>query len=106
MTAVLVTDVRLAAATAADRATGLLGFVTLTLAGTVTIDGIALRRTLEGDLTLAFPTRTDRWGNVHAIVRPVDDSVRRSLTQAVLQVLGLAPSAAEIAAHRQAESRP
>jgi DNA-binding cell septation regulator SpoVG len=105
-TVVAIDDVRLSTATAGERATGLLGFVTLTLAGAVTIDGISLRRTLAGDFVLAFPTRKDRWGNIHPLVRPVDDNTRRVVTKAVLQALGLDACAAAPVPPRQGESRP
>ncbi len=101
-----VIDVRFTAAGTTDGATGLLGFVSLTLADAVTIDGIKLRRTLRGELTLAFPKHTDSWGIVHAVVRPVDDAARRAITVAVLAALGMDAGAAETSPNRQGESAP
>jgi len=83
------TEVRLTAAGAADRAKGLVGFVTLTLNDLLILDGIGLRHSTRGELVLMFPERMDRHGRKHALVRPIDDAARRVITLAVLAALGL-----------------
>ena len=85
----LVADVAFVAATAVDRASGLLGWIAVTVVGGLRIDGITLRRTREGRLTLSFPERTDRAGRRHALVRPVNAEARRALEGAIFDALGL-----------------
>lgn len=65
---------------------GLLAYVKFEL-GLFIFDGITLRRTLNGRLTLAYPERTDRAGRRHALVRPIDDDARREIEEAVLREL-------------------
>ena len=71
----------------ADR--GLLGFVTIKLAGRIMLDGIALRRNATGRLCLSFPERRDSCGRRHPYIRPVDDQARRDLEAQVFAALGL-----------------
>jgi hypothetical protein len=89
MSAIALSDVRYVPAASADAARGLLGFVSLTVDGTLRLDGIALRRRLSGELALSFPTRTDRAGKKHAYIRPVDDAARRAIEADVIGALGL-----------------
>ena len=48
----------------ADAATGLLGYLSVTY-GSMVLDGIVLRRTVDGRFALSFPARTDRSGRRH-----------------------------------------
>ena len=84
----VVTDVQFTLATPIDQPSGLLGYVAFRL-GPVLIDGVTLRRTLSGQLTLSFPMRTSGTGQRHAIVRPADSPAREVITAAVLQGLPL-----------------
>jgi len=84
-----VTDVSFVAASATDREAGLLGWIALTLPCGLRLDGITLRRTREGRLTLAFPERTDGRGRRHALVRPVNTDARRAIEAAIFDALGL-----------------
>ena len=52
---------------------GLLGWLSLRI-GNLLLDGVALRRTSRGDLTLSWPARRDRGGRDHPVVWPVDDA--------------------------------
>jgi DNA-binding cell septation regulator SpoVG len=63
---------------------GLLGFVSFVLDGDLQIDGVALRRTLLGELTISWPGRRDAAGRLHHHVRPVDGEVRRELEDELL----------------------
>ena len=45
----------------------LLGVVTVFMDASVRIEGITLRRTLEGRLALSYPARRDRRGRQHAL---------------------------------------
>ena len=85
----VVSEVRLVTATEADQRRGLLGFVSLHIDGRIVVDGVALRRTREGRLTLAFPKRLDRQGRRHPVVRSLDDETRVSIEHQVFTALGL-----------------
>lgn len=64
---------------AAQAGGGLIGYVSFVLDGDVLIDGIVIRRTLRGELTLSWPARKDSRGRLHHHVRPVDDDARIEL---------------------------
>lgn len=87
--ALTISGVTLHAAPPEDVRRGLLGWVTCTIADALVLDGITLRRTLEGRLTLSFPARSDRRGRQHPFVRPLDDPTRRAIEAAVFRALGL-----------------
>ena len=71
------------------RSTGLLGWVTFILDGCLAVDGVAVRRTTFGLLTLSFPARTDAGGRRHPIVRPLDEETRRDIESQVFSSLGI-----------------
>ena len=71
----------------ADLRTGLIGYLSV-FYGAMVLDGITLRRTSDGKFRLAFPSRTDRRGQKHAIVRPVDDDARQAVEREILAQLG------------------
>ncbi len=75
------------AGTDEDRRTGLLGFVALQL-GPLAFDGVTVRKTAAGRLTLSFPSRTDRAGRRHPFIRPLDDDARREIETDVFWQLG------------------
>jgi hypothetical protein len=83
-----VTDFRLVVASLDDRARGLLFFVSFTY-GALRIDGVTVRRTRDGRVVLSFPTRHDRSGRQHALIRPLDDETRRALEAQVFSALDL-----------------
>ena len=89
MSALRVTDVRLIPARPRDRDTGLLGYVGLVLNGSLSLDGITLRRGRTGECYLAYPARTDCAGNRHPFVRPTDDRLRRDIERQVLELLDI-----------------
>jgi hypothetical protein len=74
-------------ATDAEVRTGLLGYLSVQL-GPLLLDGITLRQTADGRLTLSFPARTDRAGRKHSYVRPVDDAARKAIEREILGQLG------------------
>ena len=80
-------DVRFTQASDRDLSSGLLGWVSFVLDGAIRLDGVAIRRTLDGRLTLSFPVRQSRGGRRYALVRPVDDEARRDLETQILQAL-------------------
>ncbi len=73
--------------TAADQQRGLLGWVTCIVNDALLIDGIAIRRTRDGQLALSFPSRTARDGRKHSIVRPLDDAARQRFEQEIFKAL-------------------
>ena len=84
----LVSSVRFTPARPPHQATGLLGWVSCTL-GVVRVDGIALRRTRTGRLTLSFPARRGRGGEQHAYVRPLDDRARLAIEHEVFAAIDI-----------------
>lgn len=69
-----------------DLRKGLLGYLAVEY-GDLVLDGITLRRTAQGRITLSFPARTDSSGRRHAYVRPVDDQARQTIENAILPLL-------------------
>lgn len=82
-----ISDVRFVAASAALRATGLLGWATVSLNGEVELGYIAVRRTRAGEIALSFPERSDPSGARHSIVKPLRQSSRDAITAQVLDAL-------------------
>ena len=73
-----------------DLRAGLCGYLSVHY-GDLVLDGIVLRRTVDGRFTLSFPARTDRSGKRHSYIRPVDDEVRREIEAEILGQLGQRP---------------
>lgn len=84
----VLSGIRFTAASSRDRETGIVGWLSGQVAGGLRVDGIALRRTLDGRLTLSFPERTDAQGRRHPLIRPVDDAARRRFEASVFEALG------------------
>ncbi len=68
--------------------TGLFGWVSFVWAG-IRMDGVAVRRTLDGQLTLSYPLRKDWQGRKHPTCRPVSDEVRFEIEEQVFTELGI-----------------
>jgi hypothetical protein len=90
----LVTDVRLHGAPPADVRQGLLGYVSCTLGDTLLLNGLTLRRSLEGRRYLAFPKPRDALGREHVNVRPLDASAQREIEAQIFLALGIRLEAA------------
>lgn len=71
---------------------GLLGFLSLEY-GQLILDGVVLRRTARGKLTLSYPARTDRAGRRHAYIRPIDDEARIQIEKAIFDAATVAQEA-------------
>ncbi|MCK6447901.1 MAG: hypothetical protein L6Q99_16025 [Planctomycetes bacterium] len=82
-----VSDVAFVMASPKLHPTGLLGWARFTLDGRYCLDGIAVRKTLSGRLTLSFPERVDRHGRSYAVVRPLDDATRIAIETQVFDAL-------------------
>jgi hypothetical protein len=100
-----VSRVALISATARQAREGLLGWVSFDLDETLRVDGVALRRRIDGRLTLAFPHRQDRSGGVHPYLRPLDAVARSLIERQVFLALGLDPGGEGFAASAPGESR-
>ena len=79
-------SVELVRATSDAEELGLLGWVRVRVVG-LEFDGIALRRSREGRIYLSFPTRKDRAGKRHYVVRPTSDETRVAFEAMVLDEL-------------------
>lgn len=89
-----VTDVCFKAATSAAREQGLLGWVSFRVEGSILVDGVAVRRTLNNGLALSFPEPTDSRGKKHRPVRPLNDEARLRIEHQVFSALGISPRSA------------
>lgn len=81
-----VTAIAFTPAPARPRATGLIGWVAVTV-GELRLDGLAVRRTEDGRTILLFPGRVDRKGSRHPIVAPTTNETRRAIEAQVIAVL-------------------
>ena len=90
---VFVSEVRFTASHGDDADYGLLGWIACVVDGSLALDGLALRRTMDGRLTLSFPARRDRSGRRHHYVRPSSDAARREIEEQVFAALGLCQGA-------------
>jgi hypothetical protein len=68
---------------------GLLGWVSFDLNDALRIEGVAVRRKLEGGYTLSFPARREIRRRKSFYVRPLDEHTRLQLEQQILSALGL-----------------
>ena len=86
---IVITDVRFVAAEERDVERGLIGFVSAKLNHSLQIDGLALRRTRDGRLTISFPARRDTAGRQHHFLRPLNDQIRREIEEQILRAIGM-----------------
>lgn len=86
-----IVGVRFTAAPKDARARGLLGWVSATVGESLHLDGIAVRRTRDGRLTLSFPSRRDAAGVDHPIIRPIDNAARCWIEEQVFAALPTIP---------------
>lgn len=77
------------AGTPTEMKSGLLAWLTIDLDGTLILDGLTLRRTVDGRHCVSFPLRRDPKGNRHVLIQPVDSEARRRVEAAILEQLGL-----------------
>ncbi len=83
----VVTDVKYFPASSPEQQTGLLGFIRFRLGGGLDIDGVTLRRTQDGRLTLSYPRRR-RSRHLFA-VKPANEGTHRSIERQVFDALDL-----------------
>jgi hypothetical protein len=82
-------DVTFRGAARVDVEGGLLGWASFTVNGAIRVDGVAMRRTLDGRYALSFPGRKASGGHRHFWVRPLTDAARLAIEHQVLAALGL-----------------
>ena len=68
---------------------GLLGWIACRLNHDLQLDGLTLRRGLDGRLRLNFPARRDSRQRQRFYLRPIGDRARRAIEQQVFQALRL-----------------
>jgi len=88
----IITDVRLNIAPREHVRKGLLGWIACTINDTLRLDGLSLRKTLRGRLTLSFPAKPGLTGAQFFYTRPLDDRTRREIEAQVFAQLGLTES--------------
>jgi hypothetical protein len=89
LTAKLISGLGFSPATPEEVRRGLVGYITLTFADLLLLDGVTLRVTESGRHALSFPCRTDARGHRHPYFRPQDDRARRVIERAVFDILGV-----------------
>jgi DNA-binding cell septation regulator SpoVG len=87
MSGVTLTEFQLSPADAEHRKTGLMGWVSFTINDTLRLDGVTVRRTAGGRLTLAFPSKIDRNGRKRSLIRPISEDARLDIEDQVFSIL-------------------
>lgn len=84
-----ISNVVIATAASDSVSSGLLGWVSFDIDEALRVDGVALRRRLDGRLTLSFPCRRGKSGGSHPYLRPLDAQARAVIERQVFAALGL-----------------
>jgi hypothetical protein len=87
MSGVTLTELRFSPADAEHQKTGLLGWLTFTICCSLRLDGVAVRRTADGRLTLAFPSKIDGSGRKRSLIRPISEEARLEIEDSVFSIL-------------------
>ena len=87
MSTISLNEFQFSPADAEHQKTGLLGWVSFTISDTLRLDGVTVRRTADGRLTLAFPSKTDRNGRKRSLIRPISEDARLAVEDRVFAVL-------------------
>lgn len=85
----MVDDIQFKAAGPAERRTGLLGWASFRLDGSLEVNGVTVRHTRDHRITISFPARYDRQGNKHFVLRPLHERARRAIERQLLDALGI-----------------
>jgi hypothetical protein len=80
-----ITGLELTPASPLEQRKGLLGYVRIRY-GDLELDGLTLRRTSAGHLTVSYPGRRDRKGHYHPYFRPCDADKRADFERWFLEV--------------------
>jgi len=87
-------SIRFTAAGLHESKSGLLGWVSCLLNGSIILDGLCIRRAINGHLYLNFPARIDAKGSRHFYVKPIDQAARNAIERQVFDALGFREGAA------------
>lgn len=87
MSAPIITHVRFTPASAAQRRTGLVGWIRCRADGRWELDGFALRQTERGEPRVTLPARNDGAGKVRHYFWPVEEGMRNELERQILDAL-------------------
>ena len=87
--ALRVSELRFTEASEADARTGVIGWVRFIVNEALALDGVVLRRTVDGRATLSFPARRDGRGVQRFFVRPISDEARCNLERQIFERLHL-----------------
>ncbi|MCB9609449.1 MAG: septation protein SpoVG family protein [Polyangiaceae bacterium] len=82
-----VSDVRFQPASPDDVRFGLLGYVSFAVGGGLRVSGVTVRRTAEGRVSLSFPAKRDRRGEMRPLMRPVSREARAAIEAQVLSAI-------------------
>jgi hypothetical protein len=83
-----VAEIRFAEASPVFKSKGVLGWACCSY-GDLQLDGLRVRRSVNGQLSLGFPSHVDANGVSHAYYRPLDQAARDSIEAQVLGELCL-----------------
>ena len=83
----VVSNVNFVKGSEAEQGTGLLGYVSFDLNGMMRVDGVTLRHTREGRLSLSYPERRDGRGHGHSLIRPLSHRAQADIQRQVLSAL-------------------
>ena len=85
----LISEIKFTSSGPGEKDAGLLGWVACSLNGTIRLDGLALRKTVDDRLTLSFPARRDSAGHQHFFVRPLSHEARLEIQSQIFSALGI-----------------
>ncbi len=88
MSTIVVDSVKFSSARPHEVRSGLLGWAAVTLQGGYLLDGLAVRRTSSGRLTLSFPSKTDSHGIPRPYFKPLNDAARLDFERQILAAIG------------------
>lgn len=82
-----IANIRFVPARLDERSRGLRGWVSLDIGDALHLDGIAVRRALDGRMYLSFPVQRDDRGREHSLVRPLTQDARDAIESQVIDEL-------------------
>ena len=83
----MISDIRIARASESQRARGLIAWVCCLLDGWFQIDGLCVRRTLDGRYVVSFPTHFDERNVKRTAFRPVTREAHEAVERPILDNL-------------------
>jgi len=84
-----VSNVRFVQAPKSLQRAGLLGWISCEVNGTLKLEGLTLRCTLDGRRILGFPSRIDGQGKKRFFIKPLNSATRMDIELQILEALGI-----------------